>query len=143
MEPESGWWCQLTDRKELKAIIERSVRAFGAIGGSQTGLVHAYIPSSRFEGLVRVSKPDFWTERMSNAFGFRSDPASGRPARDDKKDRSELAKLRKSEGRSLQQIADELRVSKSTAFNLANDYPYRVIPPAIDPPNESSKGSHI
>ena len=121
---EPGALQSMTERRELAEIVTRAGQAISNSALPAISLVYAYVPGSDFEMLVAVTRPSFWDERMSTAFAAGGDLADNSAGRGNRAGMAKRAKELLALGWSYADIGKELGVSKSTAYNLANDYPY-------------------
>ena len=115
------------ERKELRKIAEEAKKMFDAINNrDKNKWAYVYAPRSNFIGMLENSLSSFWTPSLSKAYA-NSAPVSEMaiPQKMTREEKIKLAKELHRQGFSLGQIAKILGISKSTAKNYLDDYPYR------------------
>jgi archaellum biogenesis ATPase FlaH len=114
------------DRPELNKIAAQAKQAFDLLKGDKRKWSYVYSHDANFIGLVENSLPTYWSSRLSHAFaGCAQASATRTSTKVTLEERIRKAQELHESGLSLGQIATMLGVSKSTAFNYVNGYPYK------------------
>jgi hypothetical protein len=114
------------DRPELRKIAGDAKGAFAAIPGDRRSFSYVYSPDTNFMGLLNNSLPSFWSNKLSEIFaaGEGASPAKP-PKRMTLEERKQKARELRQQGFSFGQIAQTYSVTKGTAYNWVNGYPYK------------------
>lgn len=114
------------DRSELNKLARHAKTQFDGINGDKRGWSYIYSPEVDFLGLMQNALPSFWKPSLSRIFATENpDPSKRYPKRLTKEERIEKAKELFGSGLSYDQIGKILNVTKGTAYNYINGYPYR------------------
>ena len=114
------------DRSEVLEIAKLAREDFDKIKiSSRKKWAYVYSESTNFTGLVEVSLPTFWSNKLSNAFASSDCSSEERlPIKPTKKELIIKAKALYRSGKSYREIAKILGVTVGTAYNYVNNYPY-------------------
>ena len=113
------------DRTELNKLAARAGQAFQAVKGDRKTWSYVYSPDADFQGLMENCLPSFWSGRLSRAFAAGGEVPGARPPRKTTlQERTEKAKSLHQGGMSYKEIARVMGVTKSSAYNYVNGYPY-------------------
>ncbi len=118
------------ERKEMRRIAEEAGRLFAAISDKDKHKsAYVFAPKSNFIGMLENSLPSFWTPSLSKAYAD-SMLAEGitTPENITLDQKRRKAKELRRGGWSYSRIARYFGISRSTAYNWANDYPYTQLP---------------
>ena len=116
------------ERPELRKIMDEAKLAFDSIKGDRKAWSYVYSPDTGFTGLVENGLPSFWSNKLSNmyGYGYQKGIAPERfPSSMSDEEKKQKAKELHQENWSLSRIANYLGVSKTTIFNWVHDYPYK------------------
>ena len=116
------------ERPELRKIMAEAKLAFDSIKGDPKAWSYVYSPDAGFSGLVKNSLPSFWSNKLSNmyGYGYQKEKAAERFSSGmSEEEKIEMAKELHQAGWSYSRIANYFGVSKSTVFNWIHDYPYK------------------
>lgn len=113
------------DRTELNKLAARAGQAFQAVKGDRKAWSYVYSPDADFQGLMENRLPSFWSGRLSRAFAAGGEVPGARPPRKATlQERTQKAKSLHQGGMSYKEIARVMGVTKSSAYNYVNGYPY-------------------
>lgn len=113
------------DRAELNKLAARAGQAFQAVKGDRKTWSYVYSPDADFQGLMENCLPSFWSGRLSRAFAAGGEGAGTKLARKTTlQERTWKAKSLHQGGMSYKEIARVMGVTKSSAYNYVNGYPY-------------------
>ena len=103
------------------------VKAFASINGNKQRWSYLYSPDTDFSGLIENDLPSFWKPSLSRMFaGEVSIDSKARVAiRLTLQEKVQKAKEMREQNASYEDIALALGVTRGTAFNYVQDYPYR------------------
>ena len=110
------------ERPQLERFLDKAAAALRDSAGNAKAKTWCRSEAADFEGVVMNELPTFWKPSLSTVFAMAGEPAKKpregqrRPARDMKPE----ALAMRGSGWSYQQIADNLGVSKATAWRLIN-----------------------
>ena len=114
------------DRPELRKLVVQAKESLGSLRGDRRRWSYVYSPDADHLGPLENELASFWKPRLSRLFVAQDQTPTQRPAkRQTPQERARKAKVLRSQGRSLSEIANVLGVSKSTVFNYLKGYPYR------------------
>jgi predicted DNA-binding protein (UPF0251 family) len=107
------------ERHQIKEFIDKAKRAFDKIKGDKRRWAYIAFSPNGYEGLIEVSKPSFFTNKLSRCYAcFNKDVEEKTPqvlSKEEKKEKAYM--LYTKEALSIRQIAHYLGVSKSTIHN--------------------------
>ncbi len=113
------------DRTELNKLAARAEQAFQSVKGDRKAWSYVYSPDADFQGLMENRLPSFWSGRLSHAFAAGGDMPGTRPPRKATlQERIQKAKSLHQGGMSYKEIAGVMGVTKGSAYNYVNGYPY-------------------
>ncbi len=116
------------ERPELRKVMAEAKLAFDSSRGDPKAWSYVYSQGAGFSGLVENSLPSFWSNKLSNmyGYGYQKEKAPERfPSSMSDEEKRQKAKELQQAGWSLARIANYFGVSKSTVFNWIHDYPYK------------------
>lgn len=114
------------DRPELNRIANQAKQAFTRVAGDMRRWSYVYSPDAGFMDLLENSLPSFWDSRLSRIFAAGAEPSPLQlPKPVTVEQRIQKAKELHQQGLSYSKIAKTLNVTKGTAYNYVNGYPYK------------------
>ena len=112
------------ERPEFRHLADQAKGQLATVSGDVRRWAYVYSPDTDFLGLLENEMPSFWKSSLSKAFAAGGPPAQDRSAEKmTTAARKEVAWRLRGQGRSYNQIARELGVSKATAINYLKGYP--------------------
>ena len=112
------------ERPEFRHLAEQAKAQLSVVTGDVRRSAYVYSPDTDFLGLLENELPSFWKASLSKAFATGGPPARDRSAEKmTATTRTEAARQLRGQGRSYNQIARELGVSKTTVINYLKGYP--------------------
>lgn len=113
------------DRAELNKLAARAGQAFQSVKGDRKAWSYVYSPDADFQGLLENCRPSFWSSKLSRAFAAGGEvPGTSPPRKTTLQERIQKAKSLHQGGMSYKEIAGVMGVTKSSAYNYVNGYPY-------------------
>lgn len=114
------------ERVQFRKLLVEATRLFAGIDKDKNKWSYVYAPESNFAGMMGNSLPTFWTQSLSKAYADAKPTAEVKtPKKTTKEDRIEKIKELRRQGFSLGEIAKMQAISKSTAKNYLDSYPYK------------------
>jgi hypothetical protein len=114
------------DRTELNKFARRAQEHLLKLTEDRRKWSYVYSSDADFEGLVQSCLPTFWKSSLSRAFARGPIEVTSRhPKKMTRGERIQKAKELFRQGLSYRQIAMTLSVTKGTAYNYVNGYPYQ------------------
>jgi hypothetical protein len=114
------------DRPELNGIANQAKQAFTGVAGDRRRWSYIYSPDAGFMDLLENSLPSFWDSRLSRIFVAGAEPSPLQlPKPVTLEQRIQKAKELHQQGQSYSKIGKTLNVTKGTAYNYVNGYPYK------------------
>jgi len=111
------------DRTELNKLATEARQAFEKVESDKRGWSYVYSPDTDFVGLLENRLPSFWTSKLSHLFAQGGEPVSKEPT-GTREEKITRAKQLRQTGMSYRKIGKALGVTKGTAYNYVNGYPY-------------------
>jgi DNA-binding NarL/FixJ family response regulator len=114
------------ERVQFRKLLAEATRMFAAIDKNKNRWSYVYAPESNFAGMMENSLPSFWTPGLSKAFADMKPTAEIKaPKKTTKEEKMAKVKELSEQGFSLGEIAKMQGISKSTAKNYLDSYPYK------------------
>ena len=114
------------ERPELNHLAKKAVEAFAPINGNKQQWSYLYAPDTNYSGLINNELPSFWKPELGRMFAGDISTIS-KPRIVGKltlQEKMQKAKEMFKQKTSYEDIGLALGVSKGTAFNYVQDYPY-------------------
>ena len=114
------------ERAQFRKLLAEATKMFAAIDKDKNKWAYVYAPESDFIGMMENSLPSFWSPSLSKAYADAKPTTEIKtPKKTTKEDRVEKVKELRRQGFSLGEIAKIQGISKSTAKNYLDSYPYK------------------
>jgi hypothetical protein len=114
------------ERVQFRKLLAEATKMFAAIDKDKNKWSYVYAPEASFAGMMENSLPSFWTPSLSKAYADAKPTAEVRtPTKTTREDRITKVRDLRKQGFSLGEIAKIQGISKSTAKNYLDSYPYK------------------
>jgi DNA-binding NarL/FixJ family response regulator len=114
------------ERVQFRKLLAEAIKMFAAIDKDKNKWSYVYAPEASFAGMMENSIPSFWTPSLSKAYADAKPTAEVRtPTKTTREDRITKVRDLRKQGFSLGEIAKIQGISKSTAKNYLDSYPYK------------------
>jgi hypothetical protein len=114
------------ERVQFRKLLAEATKMFAAIDKDKNKWSYVYAPEAYFAGMMENSLPSFWTPSLSKAYADAKPTAEVRtPTKTTREERITKVRDLRKQGFSLGEIAKIQGISKSTAKNYLDSYPYQ------------------
>ena len=114
------------ERVQFRKLLAEATRMFAAIDKDKNKWSYVYAPEANFAGMMENSLPIFWTPSLSKAYADAKPTTEVKtPTKTTRAERITRVRELRKQGFSLGEIAKMQGISKSTAKNYLDSYPYK------------------
>jgi hypothetical protein len=114
------------ERVQFRKLLAEATRMFASIDKDKNKWSYVYAPEANFAGMMENSLPTFWTPSLSKAYADAKPTTEVKtPTKTTRAERITRVRELRKQGFSLGEIAKMQGISKSTAKNYLDSYPYR------------------